>query len=306
MSALLMRRVILQVSGNPRVERLVRTNAGKFGIGRFVAGETLAEAVAVAGRLQANGLLVTMDRLGEYVNDLSQAREAVQEILALADALHAAGSPVNISVKLTQLGLDIGREHAAAHLRSIVERAAGYDGFIRVDMEDSARVDVTLDLVKELWQEFPGRIGTVIQSYLYRSRDDLEGLAALGMNVRIVKGAYLEPPDRAFPDKEDVDRNYFELVRLLLERDCYAAAATHDAPLIQQILDFARQEGIGRDRFEFQMLYGIRPDLQEELARDGYRVRVYVPYGRDWYGYFSRRLAERPANVWFVLRNLFR
>jgi len=220
-------------------------------------------------------------------------------------AIAAAQVNANVSIKLTQMGLDVGREECLANMRRIVAAARESNNFIRIDMEDSHHVDATLDVLFTLRREYPN-IGTVLQSYLYRTKQDLEKLIAEGVTVRLVKGAYLEPESVAFPQKEDVDRSYLELVDMCLQKGHYVAVATHDEAIIQKVLEWVRERKIPLDRFEFQMLYGIRSARQKELAEQGYRVRCYVPYGNDWYNYYMRRLAERPANIWFFVRSLWR
>jgi proline dehydrogenase len=272
---------------------------------RFVAGETLEQALDVAGRLKGEGITVTLDHLGESVTNLDDAAAARDAYLRAMDALHAAGLECNVSLKLTQFGIDISYDQCFANVEQLVRRAAGLGGFVRVDMESSAYTQRTLDLVCDLHARH-GAVGTVIQSYLLRSRADIEMLDARKIRVRLCKGAYLEPATVAFPNKSDVDKNYFDLATLLLESGVYPGLATHDEALIVRIERYVAERKIARDRFEFQMLYGIRRDLQARLVREGYRLRLYVPYGRAWYPYYMRRLAERPANLVFVVRNLLR
>jgi proline dehydrogenase len=272
---------------------------------RFVAGETLEQALEVAGRLKGEGITVTLDHLGESVTNLEEASAARDAYLRAMDALHAAGLECNASLKLTQFGMDISYEQCLANVERLVRKAAEHGGFVRVDMESSDYTQRTLDLVFALHARY-GAVGTVIQSYLHRSRSDIQMLNARKIRVRLCKGAYLEPASVAFPGKAEVDKNYFELTTLLLDAGVYPGLATHDGALIARIERYVAEHKIGRDRFEFQMLYGIRRDLQARLVREGYRLRLYVPYGRAWYPYYMRRLAERPANVLFILRNLFR
>ncbi|HTS60456.1 MAG TPA: proline dehydrogenase family protein [Candidatus Acidoferrales bacterium] len=272
---------------------------------RFVAGETLEQAIAVARRLKSEGIPVTLDHLGESVTNLEEAAAARDVYLRVLDALHAEGLEANVSLKLTQFGLDLSAEQCLANVDQLVERAAGLGGFVRVDMESSEYTQRTLELVDQLHARH-GSVGTVIQSYLYRSRDDIRFLNGRRIRVRLCKGAYLEPASVAFPAKADVDRNYLELAKLLLDEGVYPAMATHDEKLITAIERYVAERKMARDGFEFQMLYGIRRDLQRRLVGEGYRLRLYVPFGRAWYPYYMRRLAERPANVLFMLRNLFR
>ena len=272
---------------------------------RFVAGETLDEALAVARKLNAEGIGVTLDHLGESVSTLEEAAEARDVYLGTLDAIHHNAIQGNVSLKLTQFGLDLSGEQCLANVERLVRRAAEIGSFVRVDMESSDYTDRTLDLVHTLHARH-GAVGVVIQSYLYRSQADVERLCGAKIRVRLCKGAYLEPAAVAFPRKGDVDRSYLELTRYLLEHGVYPALATHDDAIIRQICRFVADRQIPLDSFEFQMLYGIRRDVQRRLVAGGYRVRLYVPFGNAWYPYYMRRLAERPANVFFMLRNLFR
>jgi len=272
---------------------------------RFVAGETPAEALDVVRRLNSEGITVTLDHLGESVTTREEAAAARDVYLGVLDSLHRAGLEVNVSLKLSQFGIDISYDECLANVEQLVRRAAELGGYIRVDMESSAYTQTTLDLVADLHARH-GSVGVVVQAYMRRSHSDVEFLNSRRIRVRLCKGAYLEPPSVAFPEKSEVDRSYFELAQLLLDGGVYPALATHDEALIARIEQFAAARKIARDAFEFQMLYGIRRDLQRRLVKDGYRMRVYVPFGRAWYPYYMRRLAERPANVFFILRNLFR
>ena len=272
---------------------------------RFVAGETLEQALAVARKLNQEGITVTLDHLGESVTSLAEAAEARDVYLRTLDAIHAGGIQGNVSLKLTQFGLDLSYAECLANVEQLVRRAAELGSFVRVDMESSEYVDRTLELVRTLHARHDA-VGVVIQAYLYRSKDDVAKLCAEKIRVRLCKGAYLEPPSAAFPQKADVDRSYVELTKQLLTDGVYPAIATHDEAMIGQTKQFVTSKGIGRECFEFQMLYGIRRDLQRQLVAEGYRLRLYVPFGKAWYPYYMRRLAERPANVLFILRNLFR
>lgn len=272
---------------------------------RFVAGETLDQALAVARKLNAEGITVTLDHLGESVSTLDEAAEARDVYLQTLDAIHASGIQGGVSLKLTQFGIDLSYEQCLANVDRLVERAAALTNYVRVDMESSEYTDRTLDLVHTLHARH-GAVGVVIQSYLYRSQADIEKLCAAKIGVRLCKGAYLEPASVAFPEKSAVDKSYLDLTRYLLLSGVYPALATHDEAVIRQIREFVAEQKISSETFEFQMLYGIRRDLQRSLVADGYRVRVYVPFGKAWYPYYMRRLAERPANVFFMLRNLFR
>jgi proline dehydrogenase len=269
---------------------------------RFIAGETVEEAIAAARALESRGLLQTLDHLGESVTSLAEADAAVREYLRVADAVTQAGIIRNLSLKLTQLGLDVDRATAVDNLRKILERTEGF--FLRIDMESSSYTQVTLDIFEILWQQNYRNIGVVLQADLYRTEADEERLSALGARIRLVKGAYRESKAVAYQKKADVDAQYAKLVRRLLERGHYPAIATHDIRMLDIAREHAQKLGRSNDAFEFQMLYGIRRDLQNELVRQGYRVRVYVPFGRQWFPYFMRRLGERPANIAFVLRGV--
>ena len=272
---------------------------------RFVAGSDLNQALAVCSGLNKEGITVTLDHLGESVNSLEEAEAARDVYLRALTAIHESGVEGNVSLKLTQFGIDLSEEACRANVDQVVARAAAFQCFVRVDMESSEYVDRTLSLVHDLHARY-GAVGVVIQAYLYRSRKDIEELNRRGIRVRLCKGAYLEPAGVAFPKKAEVDQNYVELMQLLLEKGKCPAIATHDEQMIAATRQFAAANKIPRDAFEFQMLYGIRRDLQSRLVKDGYRMRVYVPFGKAWYPYYMRRLAERPANILFILRNLLR
>jgi proline dehydrogenase len=271
---------------------------------RFIAGETIDEALAVVERLEARGLMHTLDHLGERVTSLAEAEVATREYLDLIRAILDAGVGRNISVKLTQLGLGVDRAIAVDNLRKILERSEPADFFVRVDMENSPYTQLTLDIFELLWQQGYRKLGVVLQSALYRTESDLKRINALGARIRLVKGAYDEPTTVAFQRKADVDAAYVRLMKPLLLDGNYPALATHDPAIIALARCFAAEHGIGADRFEFQMLLGIRRDLQAALVAEEHRVRVYVPFGREWFPYFMRRLGERPANLMFVLRHL--
>ncbi len=272
---------------------------------RFVAGETLDQALAVSRKLNSEGITVTLDCLGESVTSLEEAAQARDVYVGTLSAIHDSGIQGNVSLKLTQFGLDLSAEQCLANVGILACRAAELGSFVRVDMESSEYTDRTLHLVRTLFGRHPV-VGVVIQAYLRRSRKDVEELCARGIRVRLCKGAYLEPPGVAFPHKADVDRNFVELMKILLASGTYPAIATHDEAMIEATTAFAAERKISKDAFEFQMLYGIRRDLQRQLIAEGYRLRLYVPFGRAWYPYYMRRLAERPANVFFILRNLVR
>jgi len=272
---------------------------------RFVAGETLDQALAVSRKLNSEGITITLDHLGESVTKLEEAAEARDVYLHTLSAIHDSGIRGNVSLKLTQFGLDFSYDRCRANVEQLVRRAAELNNFVRVDMESSQYTDRTIDLVTDLHERF-GAVGIVIQAYLCRSKDDVEKLNSRGIRVRLCKGAYLEPPEVAFREKSEVDRNYVELMKLLLDKGRYPAIATHDEAMIGQTKSYAAAKKVPREAFEFQMLYGIRRDLQRQLIAEGYGLRLYVPFGKAWYPSYMRRLAERPANVFFILRNLFR
>ncbi|HEY6293268.1 MAG TPA: proline dehydrogenase family protein [Terriglobia bacterium] len=272
---------------------------------RFIAGVTLADALAAVIRLKDAGFEFTLDHLGESVHEAADAEAACRAYNNILDRLAHEGFRPNISIKLTALGLALDEALARRHLAVIAERARRHRGFVRIDMEGSPYVESTLRTFRETGAPRES-LGVVIQSYLRRSEKDVDDLIALGARVRLVKGAYKEPAEVAFPDKKDVDANFVKLAGKLLASGGYHAIATHDPRMIAAAQDFARRQKIGPEQFEFQMLYGVRRHLQRELLRQGYRVRIYIPYGEQWYPYFMRRLAERPANVLFLLRNLVR
>jgi proline dehydrogenase len=283
--------------------------AGRYGMRkpssfarRFIAGHTVEEAIAAARAIERDGFLQTLDYLGEGVASLAEADAATRDYLRIIDAIIASGIGRNLSLKLTQLGLDVDRASAVDNLRRILDRAE--DFFVRIDMENSPYTDVTLDVFETLWQQGYRHMGVVLQADLYRTAQDVRRVVALGARVRLVKGAYKEPRSLAYPKKEDVDRAFARLMRVLLIEGTYPAIATHDPLLIADAKRFAAERGVGKDRFEFQMLYGIRRDVQSALVGEGYRVRVYIPFGRQWFPYFMRRLGERPANVGFVIRGI--
>ena len=302
----MMRAMLLEMSESKRLARWVTTNGVTRRMSRrFVAGETLEDSLAVARACNEAGMKATLDFLGENVANEAAARAARDMYLGIFDRIAAEKLDSNVSLKLTQLGLDLNEKLCEELLASIVERAASHGNFVRVDMEGSAYTQRTIGLVKRVRAKNPA-MGTVVQSYLFRSEQDVRDLLAIGCRIRLCKGAYKEPPEIAFPKKADVDANYVKLMQMLLPSGVYHGIATHDPRMIAATREFAAKQGIGKDQFEFQMLYGIRPDLQRQLVRDGYPMRIYIPYGTEWFPYFMRRLAERPANVVFILRNLFR
>lgn len=274
---------------------------------RFVAGENIEEAIAAIREINAKGGSASFDHLNESVANAEETAEEVREYLQILARIDETGINSNVSIKLTQFGLEIDPELAYKNARQIVEDAARRGNFVRIDMEASGVTQVTLDLFKRLRSEFElNDVGIVLQSYLRRTYDDVQELLKIPARIRICKGAYNEPPEVAYPDKKEVDENYVRVMQALLSSGVYHGIATHDPKMIEATVDYAEREGIGKEAFEFQMLYGVRRDLQTQLARDGYNLRVYVPYGKHWYPYFMRRLAERPANIWFILKNMFK
>jgi proline dehydrogenase len=302
----LTRGILLRLAECPRVATFVKKNGMSAGFARrFIAGETMEETVEPVRTLNRKGMTVSLDYLGENVHKIEEAAQSVDYYRRLFAFINENSLDANVSLKLTQLGLDINEELAFQNMKSILEVAAGFDQFVRIDMEGSPYTQRTLDLFERLWETHKN-VGVVIQSYLYRSAEDTKRAIELGARIRLVKGAYNEPKEIAYPEKADVDRSYIELMKLLLSDGFYPAIATHDTAIIEETKRYACDRAITPDRFEFQMLYGIRRDLQEALVRQGYRMRVYVPFGTQWYPYMMRRLAERPANLWFVLKNMVR
>jgi proline dehydrogenase len=301
-----LRKLILSSSGSPPVRRFASKHGLRLGASRFVAGETLDACVEVVRGLNDQGLYANTTLLGEDVMDEGEARAVADDYVTILERLEAESLRCNVALKLTHLGLDLDEELAYENVERLVERAGELGNFIRIDMEHSALVDPTLRIYRRLREAGPANVGTVLQSYLYRTPDDLESLLPLSPNLRLVKGAYLEPETVAYPRKQDVDAAYLRLVRRSLAGGGYTAIATHDEQAIEDALAFAERKGIGRDRFELQMLYGVRPQLQLDLAARGYKVLVATPYGPEWFPFFTRRLAERPANLVFVARNLAR
>jgi proline dehydrogenase len=281
---------------------------GKRMSSRFVAGMTVEDALRVTKEVNDLGMSVTLDNLGENTTNAEEARHSASLYHELLDRIAEQKLDANVSLKLTHMGLDVDPDLAIQTTNELVAHAARLDSFVRVDMEGSPYTQRTLDLVYEL-HDMPGnagKVGAVIQSYLYRSVKDVEQLCAKGIRIRLCKGAYKEPSSIAYQSKADVDGNYLELTKMLLRSGIYHGIATHDEKIIAATIDFAKKEGIAPEEFEFQMLHGIRRDLQEKLVAEGWRMRVYVPFGTEWYPYFMRRLAERPANVVFIAKNLLR
>jgi proline dehydrogenase len=300
------RKVILTLAGNKAVTSFVSKYGMKLGASRFVAGETLDEAVDAVEKLNSEGLIATLDHLGEFIYTKEEALEATEAAVRIFDAIEASGVNSNVSVKLTQLGLDIDKEFCLENMDRIAAKAKEKNNFVRIDMEDSPRIDATIDIFNTLLDKYgKEHIGLVIQSYLYRSEEDVMELGKKNVNLRIVKGAYKEPASVAFPNKADVDRNYVKLCQLHMKNGNYTAIATHDENIINELKAWIKENNIPDNLYEFQMLYGVRNGLQRQLVSEGYKVRVYTPYGKDWYPYFTRRIAERPANALFVLKSFF-
>lgn len=300
------RPVLLRLSQEQRLRDMAVQNPMLRSMARrFVAGETLPEALAAVRAINTRGMTASLDHLGENVTSEDEARAAARDYCVLLREIARAGVLCNASLKLTQLGLDLSEALAVENLRGVLEEAQTQGNFIRIDMESSEYVGRTLDIFYRVFEQYKN-VGVVIQSCLYRSAEDVDNLIALGARVRLVKGAYVEPPSVAFQDKHEVDASYVRLTQVLLERGNYPAIATHDTNIIHAAVSFAQHRRIPPDRYEFQMLYGIRRDLQTRLVRDGYRMRVYVPYGTQWYPYLMRRMAERPANLMVLVGNVVR
>jgi len=297
-----LRHGILAAADSPRVQRIVRAHGMRFGAGRFVAGETLDECIQVLQRLNDQGLYANTTLLGEGVLEPTQTERVVTAYEEVLARIAEGGLRANVALKLTHLGLEIDEELAFANM----QRLLAHGQFIRIDMEQSQFVEATLRLYRRLRESGHDNVGTVLQAYLYRTPDDLESLLDLQPNLRLVKGAYLEPASLAYPQKADVDAVYGRLLERMLAAAGHTAIATHDEALIDRAIRFADEHGIDRSRFEFQMLYGVRPNLQLDLARRGYKVLVATPYGPEWYPYLMRRLGERPANLFFFLKNTLR
>jgi proline dehydrogenase len=304
----MLRSALLYLSGQPQIFKFVRNNrVAKSFASRFVAGETLDTALTAVARLNNRSITASLDLLGESVHNEAEARAAGDQYLAMLDKIQARKVDANVSVKLTAMGLDISEELCIAIMHKILQRARDYGSFVRIDMESSEYTQRTLDLFEQrLFPAYRENVGVVLQSYLYRTFADVQHANLLRARVRICKGAYKEPETVAFPAKKDVDANYLKCMRELMLKGNYPGIATHDEAIIREAKAFAKANNIPADRFEFQMLYGVRRDLQDRLVREGYRMRVYVPFGTQWYPYLMRRLAERPANVAFLTGNVFR
>ncbi len=304
----MLRETFLWLSEQPSIFRFVRRNglARKFA-SRFVAGETVDEAITMLRGLNGSNLSASLDLLGESVLHAEEAQRACTTYLEVLERIHTFRANANVSVKLTQMGLDIDEQLCLANMRAIIAKAKQHDSFVRIDMEQSSYTAKTLELFADVfYPEFGPVVGVVLQSYLRRTAADVDAMIGLGARVRLCKGAYKEPEDVAFPAKRDVDANYIACMERLLERGNYPGIATHDVKIIDHARAFAKRQGITAEGFEFQMLYGVRRDLQHRLRREGYNMRVYVPFGTHWYPYLMRRLAERPANIAFITTNILK
>jgi proline dehydrogenase len=304
----MLRSALLYLSDQKQIFRFVRNNKlAKNFANRFVAGETLETALSAVARLNARGITASLDLLGESVHNEAEARAAGQEYVNMLDRIYERRADANVSVKLTAMGLDISEDLCVAIMQKILQRAREYQTFVRIDMEGSAYTQRTLDLFEQrLYPTYRQNVGIVLQSYLYRTFADVERANSLKARVRLCKGAYKEPETVAYPEKKEVDANYLRCMHALLEMGNYPGIATHDEAIIRDARNFVKEKQIPVNRFEFQMLYGVRRDLQDRLVREGYRMRVYVPFGTQWYPYLMRRLAERPANVAFITGNVLK
>ncbi|HET9635179.1 MAG TPA: proline dehydrogenase family protein [Gemmatimonadaceae bacterium] len=302
----MLRSALLYLSEQPQIFKFVRNNrVAKSFANRFVAGETLDSALAAVGRLNARGITASLDLLGESVHNEAEARAAGDAYVRMLDRIHEQKANANVSVKLTAMGLDISEDLCVSIMHRILQRARDYGSFVRIDMESSEYTQRTLDLFEQrLYPAYRENVGIVLQSYLYRTFADVERAVQLKARVRLCKGAYKEPETVAYPAKKDVDSNYVRCLHELMQKGNYPGIATHDEAIIKEAKRFAKEKNIAPDRYEFQMLYGVRRDLQDKLVREGYRMRVYVPFGTQWYPYLMRRLAERPANVAFITGNV--
>lgn len=301
----MLRGTLIYLSEQPHLKTLFSNPLTRPLVRRFVAGRNLAEATETAVKLNAQGMTVALDLLGESVHSPADANAATAEYIGMLHTIENAGLKAYASLKLTQMGLDVDRDLCLRNVGRIIAQAAQFGTFVRVDMEGSAYTQRTIDMFKELRAQYDN-VGIVLQAYLYRTEQDIRTMNALNASVRLCKGAYNEPPTLAFPNKADTDTNFVRLMQMLLSGGRYPGIATHDERMIDATKEYAAKQGIGNDAFEFQMLYGIRRDLQEQLVREGYNIRVYMPYGSEWYPYLMRRMAERPANLLFVLKGALR
>ncbi|WP_243292445.1 proline dehydrogenase [Bacillus sp. FJAT-47783] len=292
----------MSLSQSKMLNKAARKWGLKFGASQVVAGETIESAIEAVKKLNQKGLVATLDHLGEFVYSREEADEATDYCVRTLEAIAKSGVKSGLSVKMTQLGLDIDKQYCLNNMRKILDTAKMHDIFVRIDMEDYSHCQVTLDILNELRQTYDN-VGTVIQAYLFRSHDDVKDLK--GVSLRLVKGAYKESPEVAYQDKKDVDENYMRIIKEHLLSGSYTAIASHDHNIIAEVKKFVKEQNIPTSQFEFQMLYGFRTDMQQNLVKEGYKVRVYIPFGDDWFGYFMRRLAERPQNVAFAFRGFF-
>ncbi|OXM14328.1 proline dehydrogenase family protein [Paenibacillus herberti] len=301
----LYRKTLLTISGNSLVEKLTLKYGGKLAA-KFIASQELQPALDVIRELNRKGIMVTLDHLGEGIKALSEASGYREEYIRLVRGIAAASVNANVSLKPTQMGLALDAKACFTNIRAVVQEAAAANNFVRIDMEDTPFTQATIDMVKQLHREGLTNVGTVIQAYLHRTRADVKDLIASGVNLRLVKGAYKEPAEVAFQKKSEVIDNFKAIIRMHLDQGIYTAIASHDDTIIRWVKEYAAANRISPEKFEFQMLYGLRMNEQAKLAADGYRVRCYVPYGKMWYPYYTRRLAEKPANLMMVLQNMFR
>ena len=303
----MLRSTFIALSQNKKLRAFSeRSSIGRKLSGRFVPGITVGEALAACERVNREGIAATLDSLGESVTTEAEARTSAAIYHRLLDAIAERKLNANVSVKLSQLGMDVDPELAERIVGEMVEHAEAVDSFVRIDMEGTPYTEATIAMTERLYERFPGRVGTVLQAYLYRTAEDVERLLRERIRIRLCKGAYKEGPDHAYPSKEDVDRNYVILMKRLVGSGVFCGIATHDEAIINAMRRFIGEHGVQKSSFEFQMLYGVRRDLQRRLVAEGYNVRVYIPFGTEWYPYFMRRLAERPANVLFLLKNLLK
>ncbi|MDQ0162712.1 proline dehydrogenase family protein [Aeribacillus alveayuensis] len=292
----------MALSQSKTLNKAARKWGLKFGASQVVAGETIESAIEAVKKLNEKGLVATLDHLGEFVTSREEAMEATDYCIKTLEAISISGVKSGLSVKLTQLGLDIDKQFCVDNMKKILETAKKYNIFVRIDMEDYSHCQVTLDILRELRETY-NNVGTVIQAYLFRAYQDVKDLK--GVPLRLVKGAYKESPEVAYQDKKDVDENYLKIIKEHLFSGSYTAIATHDHNIIAKVKEFVKEHNIPNSQFEFQMLYGFRTELQLSLVKEGYKVRIYIPFGNDWFGYFMRRLAERPQNVAFAFRGFF-
>jgi proline dehydrogenase len=300
------RSALLAIAGNKAAGAFALKYGLRLGANKFVAGETLEDALAKIQDLNSKGIVATLDHLGEGITRIEEAVDFREEYLRLLDGIDSSGVDSNVSLKPTQMGLALDAEACYNNIREIVVKAKQLNNFVRIDMEDTPYTDATINIMKKLHSEGLTNVGTVIQAYLYRTEEDISQLTDEGYNLRLVKGAYKEPAELAYPQLRDVDENFKRIIEARLSKRIYTGVATHDDKIIEWTKSFVKEKNIPLDVFEFQMLYGVRMQLQEDLVQEGYKVRCYVPYGRMWYPYFVRRLAERPANLAFVVKNMIK